>query len=118
MARQEQEQYKEPGVLRVIWDIYGTDLKKGCSSYTRQTDAGTGKTLDLCFDNRISCPFYDGTYQTHGETEPSGKLSQFDVSIGEGVQVGFCRLQKDAIRFGPLLVFDKKWLRPTPPDKA
>lgn len=108
---------KEPNILQVAVAIYGADLKKGCSSYTRQQDSGTGKTLDLCMDNRQQCPFYDGQYQTHGNTEPIGSISQYDCRIAEGVQVGFCRLQKDAIRLGPAVLFDKRWVRTTPKDK-
>ena len=41
-------------------------------------------------------------------------VSGTHVGIGEGTQVGLCRLQKDAIRIGPLIFFDKRWIRPIP----
>lgn len=85
--------------------LVGTDIQKGCSSYSRQTDPGNGKTLDMCMDNRRDCPFYEGIYITRGDTQPTGGVSRYDCGIAEGVAVGFCRLQKDAIRLGPILLF-------------
>lgn len=37
-----------------------------------------------------------------------------DCGIAVGVELGFCRLQKDVIRIGPFSLFDKRWIRPTP----
>lgn len=108
---------KEPGFLQILWGCFGTDLVKGCGSYTKQLDTGTGKVLDLCMFDRRSCKYYDGVHVTRGETEPVGKLSQWDCGIGEGVQVGHCRLQKDALRLGPIPLLDKKLFRPTPREK-
>lgn len=104
----------EQNMFKMITDIYWTDLLKGCSEFTRQTDSGTGNTQDLCMANNESCPFYDGLYGLHGKGEPQGRLSRYDLGLGKGYKAGFCRLQKDVIRIGLLPLFDKRWVRPTP----
>lgn len=106
--------HQESSLVRELIAIYSVDLLKGCSSFTQQLDTGTGRVQDICMTDEQECRFYDGQYQTQGRTEPLGKVSQYDCNIAEGVQVGFCRLQKDAIRVGPAVLFDKRWVRPTP----
>lgn len=110
------ESEKEPNLIKAVWDIYSADFRKGSISFSRQLDTGTGKVVDLCMDDKQECPFYDGVYVTHGITEPVGELSRFDANIGAREQLGFCRIQKDAVRIGPFILFDKKRIRPTPKD--
>lgn len=104
-------------VLTII-DVFWTDLLKGCQSYSRQIDSKTGKAKDICMYNQANCPFYQGLYITRSRTKPIGRLSKYDVGMCEGVPLGICRMQKDLIRLGPLPLFDKLWIRPTPAEKT
>ena len=95
-------------IMRAIIDQTVQEFKTGCGAFTRQLDIGTGKTQDLCSMDREKCPFFDGWYQAHGDMEPE---YPYDLPIGQGTHIGFCRLQKDTVKIGPIVLLDRQLLR-------
>ncbi len=99
---------QELAELKIFAQLMAEDFSSGCSQYSQQLDTGTDKKQDVCMANETKCPYYNGPYQTQGETVP---VSETHVGIAPGQQLGFCRLQKDAIRIGPIILFDKGFLK-------
>lgn len=80
------------------------DVSVGCKHYSKQTDTGNNKQVEMCVVNNSSCQFWESNYMTKGVSRPE---IMGDPVISKGEVVGMCRMQRDTIHLGPIIIFDR-----------
>jgi len=70
--------------------IYGSEFEK------KGTDAFAGRAVDVNVSVGLSGDYYEGFYETTGDTDPS-KLMGFDIGYGLGIPIGFAKVSTETI---------------------